>query len=353
MTFLADPDVHEALISLALLLGSYFAARFVSFLLGLLLARATRRTATTLDDQLLSALKRPITYLLFLAGAWGAIHRLPAPAGFIHRLDVALFVGGVSLVTLALMRAYAILLAWYTSAARLADGDGLASEFGPLLKRLGQVFLAVVAAIAILQQIGVNVASLVVSLGVGSLAVGLAAQDTLANMFAGFALMLDRPFRIGDRIQLARGEIGDVEAVGMRATRIRTLDETLLVVPNSTLVKERLVNLSRPTRAITTRLELGVAYGSDLALVRKVMEQAALAVPYVDVGRPPLVLVTKFGDFAITCRLAFHAKDYAEQGLALSAVHEEIARRFREAGIEIPYPTRRVIQAGARAPDEV
>ena len=74
-----------------------------------------------------------------------------------------------------------------------------------------------------------------VSLGVGSLAVGLAAQDTLANMFAGFTLMLDRPFRVGDRIQLASGEVGDVEAIGMRATRIKTSDETILVVPNSLL----------------------------------------------------------------------------------------------------------------------
>jgi small-conductance mechanosensitive channel len=156
--------------------------------------------------------------------------------------------------------------------------------------------------------------------------------------------MLDRPFRIGDRIQLASGEIGDVEAIGMRATRIRTLDQTLLVVPNGTLVKERLVNQSRPTRAITTRLELGVAYGSDLALVRSAMEQAALAVPYVDPGQPPLVLVTKFGEFSITCRLVFHSRDYAEKDLAVSAVHEEIDRRFREAGIEIPYPTRRVIE---------
>jgi MscS family membrane protein len=353
LSFLGDPRVREALISLAVLLGSYVAARFVSYLLGKLLERTTRRTATDLDDRLLSALKRPITYLLFGGGAWVAVHRLPAPAGVIRRLDAALFVGGVVLVTLALMRAYAILLAWYTAPSRFGEGDGMAAEFGPLLKRIGQIFLAVVAVIAILQRMGVNVASLVVSLGVGSLAVGLAAQDTLANMFAGFALMLDRPFRIGDRIQLASGEVGDVEQVGMRATRIRTVDDTLLVVPNSLLVKERVVNQARPTRAVVSRIELGVAYGSDLPRVRTVLTEAALAVPQVERERPPVVLFTKFADSAITCRLVFFAKDYIEQGLAVSGVYEEIERRFRDAGIAIPYPTRRIIQEGAAAPDEV
>jgi small-conductance mechanosensitive channel len=99
----------------------------------------------------------------------------------------------------------------------------------------------------------VNVSSLVVSLGVGSLAIGLAAQETLSNMFAGFTLMLDRPFQAGERIRLASGEVGDVLAIGMRATRIKTLDETILVVPNNILVRERLVNMSRPALHLTTR----------------------------------------------------------------------------------------------------
>jgi small-conductance mechanosensitive channel len=353
VSLLGDPDAQQGLISLGLLLGAYFAARFVSYLLGLLVERAARQSTTNLDDRLLSALKQPITYLLFIAGAWGALHRLPGPEGLVRRLDAGLFVIGALLVTLALMRTYGILLSWYTSSARFADGSGLAAEFGPMLKRLGQLFLAALAAIAILQRLGVNVMSLVVSLGVGSLAVGLAAQDTLANMFAGFALMLDRPFRIGDRIQLASGDVGDVEQVGMRATRIKTLDETILVVPNSVLVKERLVNQSRPTRAIVTRLEVGVGFDADLAQVRRILTESALALEHVDPQCAPVVLFARFTDYAIVCRLVFWAKDYASQGLALSEAHEQVQRRFREAGVEIACPRRRIIEEGAEASDEV
>jgi small-conductance mechanosensitive channel len=190
----------------------------------------------------------------------------------------------------------------------------------------------------------VDVNSLVVSLGVGSLAVGLAAQDTLANMFAGFTLMLDRPFRIGERIQLASGELGDVETIGIRATRLKTLDDTLLVIPNSVLTKEKVVNLSRPTRALTTRVEVGVAYGSDPEVVKRLLRESAQASPRIDPGREPVVLLQRFGDFSVNYLLIFWVSDYLEQGLCRSEVQEQVYRRLAEAGIEIPFPVRRVIQ---------
>jgi small-conductance mechanosensitive channel len=340
------PRLFEALVSAGILAGSYLAARMLSFLFARVLGRVARRTATTLDDRLVVALERPLTHALVLVGALLAVHRAPLPPAWTQRADAALFVLGVALVTLTLARVYGILLSWYAGRAALGGGDGLAAQFGPLFSKLGRLFIALVGLIAVLQHLGVNVASLVVSLGVGSLAVGLAAQDTLSNMFAGFTLMLDRPFHIGDRIRLATGEVGDVEAIGMRATHIRTLDETILIVPNSLLVRERLVNLTRPGRRITTRIEIGVAYGSDLGLVKRVLAEAVAASQYADHERPPQVLISRFADFTVNYLVVFWARDYVEQGLAQSEVYEEIDRRLREAGIEIPFPTRRIIHEG-------
>ena len=139
----------------------------------------------------------------------------------------------------------------------------------------------------------------------------------------------------------------------MRATRIRTLDDTVLIVPNSVLVKDKLENQSRPTRSITTRIEVGVAYGTDLAKAKKVLAEAALASEHVEANHAPVVLVTRFADFSIDLLLIFWASDYALQGLVRSAVHEEIDRRFRAEGIEIPFPVRRLIQeVAAQAPEE-
>ena len=344
MTLLRDARLHELLISLVILAGSYLGARFVSFLFGKAFAQAAHRSASTLDDRLLAALKRPVTYVLFLAGAHAAISRSPLPPPWSLWLDDVFFVLAVLLFALALVRSYGILLGWYATDSKVASASTLTMEFAPLFSKIGKVVIVMLAAIAILKHFGQDFSSLVVSLGVGSLAVGLAAQDTLANMFAGITLMLDRPFKLGDRIQLATGEIGDVEFVGMRATRIKTVDETVLIVPNSVLVKDRLVNQTRPTRHITTRVDVAVAYGSDLADVRRILAEAARASQYVDKDRPPVVLVTRFADFAVNLRVVFWARDYNDQGLAASEVHEQIYTRLRAAGIEIPFPVRRVLQ---------
>lgn len=342
-----DPRLRELAVSGIILLGSYLGARFLSYVMGRMLSRAARRTAAALDDRLIKALKRPVTYALFLVGAYAALHRLPGQDRWTDRLDDVLYALAVVVVGLALTRAYGILLAWYQTESPRGAGEVLTAEFGPLLSKLGKALIGLLAVIAVLQHFGVNVQSLVVSLGVGSLAVGLAAQDTLANMFAGFTLLLDRPFKIDDRIQLSTGETGDVEAIGIRSSRIRTLDETILVVPNSLLTKERLVNLTRPARQITTRIDVGVAYGSDLGKVKRILVDSALASARVDAERPPVALVTRFGDFGVQWRLVFWARDYLEQGLATSEVHEQIYLRLAEAGIEIPYPTPRLISPAA------
>lgn len=339
-----NPALREAAVSLAILAGSYLAARLLSFLFGKVLARAARRTDTRLDDRLIVAVKRPLTYALFLVGAWAALHRSPLPPAWAGRLDALLFVLGVLLVSLALARALSIFLEWYATESGAAQAGAVGVEFGPLLNKLGRALIGVLAAITILQHLGVNVASLVVSLGVGSLAIGLAAQDTLANLFAGFTLTLDRPFAVGDRIQLATGEVGDVVAIGMRSTRLRTLDETYVIVPNAVLVKDRLVNLTRPTRAMTVRVDVAVAYGSDLDRAKTVLAEAAAACSYLAPDSQPVVVVTALAEFAVNLRVVVVARDYTEAHLAKSQVLEEVVRRLGEAGIQIPYPTRRIIQ---------
>jgi MscS family membrane protein len=338
----AHPALREFLISLALLAAAYVAARVASFLIGLAIDRSAARGV---DQRLLSALKRPITYSLFLFGAWAAVNRMPVSGRVDTLVDGVIFAFGVLLVTLALARAYSILLDWYAARAHPdAASTELAREFNPLFSKVGKVFIALVALSMLLQHFGVNVASLVVSLGVGSLAVGLAAQDTLANMFAGFTILLDRPFRVGDRIQLATGETGDVQSIGMRATVIKTGDETVVIVPNSLLVKERLVNQSRPTRHIVTRAEVAVAFGSDLPRVKEILRRSALSSARVDPDREPVILITRLHESAVNFVVMFWARDYAEQGLARTEVYEAVHDGLTAAGIEIPRPSHRITQ---------
>jgi small-conductance mechanosensitive channel len=160
VTFLADhPALKEFLGSLLWLAAAYVAARIASFLIGLLIERSNERGV---DQRLLSALKRPITYALFLFGAWAAVNRMPVSARVDAVVDGAIFAFGVLLVTLALARAYSILLDWYAARAQPdAASRDLAREFNPLFSKVGKVFIALVALSMLLQHFGVNVASLV------------------------------------------------------------------------------------------------------------------------------------------------------------------------------------------------
>jgi small-conductance mechanosensitive channel len=344
MPFLdTHPGLTAVLGSLGVLVLSYVAARLVAHLLVLILARRGGEGPERPEPRV-RTLEGPVTYGLFLVGAWVAAHRAPLTSGVKDRLDAALFVLAVWIVAVALIRGYWIFLGWYVARPQIPGGSDVAREFNPLFRMAGTLFIAVMAVIAVLHRFDVNVASLVVSLGVGSLAIGLAAQDTLANMFAGFTLMLDRPFRAGDRIQLASGEVGDVEAIGMRATLIKTPEETILVVPNSLLVKERLVNLSRPTRHLVTRVEVAVVFGSDLRRVRQVLTDAARRSARVDPEHEPVVLITRLHESAVNFVVMFWARDYAEQGLARTEVYEAVHDGLTAAGIEVPPPTRRIIQ---------
>jgi small-conductance mechanosensitive channel len=329
----------------ALLAASYVGARLVSWVLGRAVMAAQHRNV---DVRLLQAFKRPLTYALFLVGVHEAIARLPLPPPWDRRTWSPLFVFGALLLTLALSRSFSLVLQWYVSRPhRLVDPEA-AREWQPLFQRAGQVFISLVALIAVLQHFGVNVASLVVSLGVGSLALGLAAQDTLSNMFAGFTLMLDRPFRVGDRIQLATGEVGDVESIGMRSTLIKTADDTLLVVPNSLLVKERLVNLSRPARHLSAKIEVSVPYGTDVERARTILAEAVSRSPHVDPQRPPAVHFTRLGEFAITLQVVFWALDFARLAPARSDAYAAVYGALAEAGIAPPGLGWRLVQDPSR-----
>jgi len=340
---LLNPTLLPWLTSLAILVGSYAGARVVAWLLAHAIARLVQRRPAAVQPHLARALEPTLAYALFLAGALVAIERLPIERPWLGHVEQALLVWAIVLATVALLRGYGLLIQWMTTDSALARAEGLTVEFGPLVSKVGKVFIVLIGTIVVLERLGVNVASLVVSLGVGSLAVGLAAQDTLANMFAGFTLMLDRPFRIGERIQLASGEAGDVEAVGIRATRIRTGDDTILVVPNSVLVKDRLVNWSRPTRSVATRIDVVVAFGSDPARVRRLLVEAALASARCERERPPQAAIERIVETGVRFRLVFWVRDYVEQGAATDEISEALLKGFAEAGVEMAVPLRRLL----------
>jgi len=231
---------------------------------------------------------------------------------------------------------------------RVKDDAGkqrFAKDYLPLLSKvLGTVF-GLVGLIAVLHHFGQDVSSVVAALGIGGLAVSLAAKDTLTNMFAGFAILVDRPFRPGDRIKLATGEIGDVLDVGTRATRVRLLDENMLIVPNNELVNSRVINYNFPSNATRGSLEIDIAYGSDIDQAKAIIKGAIGAQPEI-VGSPS-VFLGAFVESAMRVVASFVIADFADVQAVQDRIRVRVYNDLRQAQVKIATPPRDQIQVGA------
>jgi small-conductance mechanosensitive channel len=162
-------------------------------------------------------------------------------------------------------------------------------------------------------------------------------------MISGFTLMLDRPFRIGDRIQLTSGLWGDVVDIGLRSTKMKTADHTYLIIPNSDLCNSTVVNMAFPDVRAKGKVVIGVGYGSDVEKVKKLLVDTALEIPDVLRDPPPESYFTTFGDHALTMNLFFWVEDYSRVFPVTDKVNTLLLTRLQEQGIQIPYPIRTVL----------
>ncbi len=226
---------------------------------------------------------------------------------------------------------------------RIAESESrLDDQLLPILSGGLKAFILVIIGALILQNSGYNISSLLAGIGLGGLAVALALQPTLANMFAAITLFVDRPFHVGDGVSVA-GVTGSIESIGLRSTRIRTYEGTLVTIPNSAVVNAQIDNLqARPTRR--TNFTIGVTYDTSsekleraVAILRDVMEQH----PGTDTSRAHF---KSYGESALLLDVAHWCQylDYSEYLTCIEEINFEIKRRFKNEGIEMAYPTQTV-----------
>lgn len=229
---------------------------------------------------------------------------------------------------------------------RLADRAGSAEELRDLLVPLVRMALMMIGLLMALDQMGFEVRSLLAGLGIVGLAVGLAAQETIASVFAGFLILWDRPFRIGDTVQVA-GYLGDVTAIGLRSTRIRTLEHREVILPNKDVIQQAIVNHSRyPLMRIAA--PLAIASGADLERAREAL-LAAVRRDFPALREPaPQVVVTALGESGVAMELRVWVTSPQVAEASLFALLEIAKRALDAAQIEISFPRREVRLVGER-----
>jgi small-conductance mechanosensitive channel len=333
----------ETLVALLIIAAFWILAKVLRHVLTTWGPKFTSFTTTDLDDRILLRITPPASLLVVSAGLYLGVKSLPLPEKIHVAASGALFILNIAILTNIAYRSMDELLLWYASRLAEKGNGGIDRQILPLVEKVATIFLVGTALIITLKHFNYDILSLVTALGIGSLAIGMAAKDTLANMISGFTLMIDRPFRIGDRIQLAGGQMGDVQDIGLRSTKIKTLDNQLLIIPNSDLCNNLLTNQAFPDLRAKGRINIGVAYGSDVNQVKQLLVATALEIGDVLTDPPPEAFFTTFGDSALQLSLFFWVADYTRLFPVTDRINTVILTRFSEHGIDIPYPTRAVI----------
>ncbi|RJQ56086.1 MAG: mechanosensitive ion channel family protein [Nitrospiraceae bacterium] len=334
-------DINRVVIPAALALLSaavLFIVRTVAFRL---LHKWAGKTETRIDDIIIGSVKMPSVYWCVAIGLYMGIAVSDLPERYVIYLTRVIHIIIIFSITFATANLSGKLFKDYVHKTALPiPTTGLA--YG-ILKGV----IIVIGFLIILSVLGISITPLITALGVGGLAVALALQDTLANLFAGIHILVEKSVRIGDFVKLETGQEGYIYDITWRTTRVKMLPNNMVIIPNSKLSQSIVTNYYLPEKRMSLLIPVGVSYSSDPGKVERVLvEEAKKAVGDIPglLGDPePFVrFIPGFGDSSLDFTLICQVGEFVDQYLAQHELRKRIFNRFKEEGIEIPFPHRTV-----------
>lgn len=340
-TPLLGNPVWQYLASLIYIVLAFYVAKFLDWLTRVWLRQFTKRTQTSVDDQLLELLNGPVkvvAFVMFLHIGLSIFHWPEQVELWLHKGFTVVLASALTYMALRVTDVFVDI--WRNRTA--GPEKALNEQLFIVIRKGIKAFLLVIAVLVTMQNLGVNVTAAIASLSIGGLAIGLAAQDTLANLFGAVAIFADKPFRVGDRIRLDAVD-GTVETIGMRSTRVRNLDGHLVTIPNKTMGNATITNVTaRPN--IKTEMNLGITYDTPTEKVAR----ASAILEEVYRGHPMTADVwigfNKFNDSALNLYVVhwWNGVDFKTYLAGMQQLNLEIKRRFEAERIEFAYPTQTV-----------
>ena len=330
----------SAILSVSLL----FLVRGIAFRI---LHRWAGKTETDIDDIIIKAFKTPSLYWCVAIGLYIGIAVSDLQAKYIFYISKTIHAIVILSITIAAANLSGRIFSNFIQKSNLPiPATGLA--YG-ILK--GVIF--VLGFLIILSDLGISITPFITALGVGGLAVALALQDTLANLFAGIHILFEKTVRVGDFIRLETGQEGYVDDITWRTTRVRMLPNNIVIIPNSKLAQSIVTNYYLPEKRMSLLIPISVSYSSDPERIEKLLvEEAKKAVGEVQglLGDPePFVrFIPGFGESSLDFTLICQVKEFVDQYLVQHELRKRIFKRFGDEGIEIPFPQRTVHLKGEK-----
>jgi len=353
-TLLLDIPATRWLASLLILFVTIAGRQWVLAFFDKLTRTIAARTATKLDNVLLEAAERPAGWLLYTIGILATLHMLNPPEDIFPLMPLVDHIGRILTLGLGawfLWRLIDGLSANFSARAAQTDSS-LDDQLVPFITKTLKIFIAITAVLVVAQNMGYSISGLIASLGIGGIAVAMAARDTIANIFGSVMILIDRPFTIGDWIKAGDFE-GVVEEIGFRSTRIRTFEQTLVNVPNSLLANMVIDNIdARSKRRI--KMRIGLTYDTS----REKMQQAIEGIETILAQHPgvdqqfKLVKFDEFADSSLSIFLYYFSasKDWSEYLQVRQEVNIQIMQLLESLQLDFAFPSRSIYMHPAEHP---
>ncbi len=341
-TFLGNSIAHW-LIALAWGVGGVIVARILYKIIGSIARKITAKTRSNLDNLIVDKLEEPLVLALTIIALRTGYGQL----SFGEEVD--------TFVDTSMKVAYALNLTW--GIARLVDAlilnffvpftlkkeSAMMDQFGPILRKGLRSGIWIFGLIMALNNAGYDVGALIAGVGIGGLALAMAAKDFVSNMFGGITVFVDQPFKVGDRIQIS-GYDGTIEEIGLRSTRLRTLAGRIVIIPNFKFTDTFLENVTNePSRKAS--LTLGLTYDTSPEQVEEAIGilKAIIAERAETLEQEPTIWFDSFGDFSLNVKLVYYIKKEGHWAYSPGEVNLEILKRFNAAGLDFAFPTQTLL----------
>jgi len=334
--------IAEWLVALLIIIGSFIIAKALFWVSSNILKKFTKKTKTQLDDIIVDKVEEPVIMAVLLGGFWFGLHYLTLSDGFANFLDKAFYVAITFDVSWLVVRLVdAVIVEYLTPLVKKTDAN-LDDQLLPIIRKSLKAVIWIVAVVVGLNNAGYDVGALIAGLGLGGLAFAMAAKDSVANLFGGVTVFMDKPFKIGDRIQID-GYDGNIVDMGLRSTKLKTLAGRLVTIPNKNFTEKYIENVtSEPNRKMS--LTLGLTYDMTHEDIKKGIDILKDIDKKNKYTKDECVAVFEtFGDFSLNITYIYYITRGEDIWAAINDTNFEILKRFNEAKLDFAFPTQTII----------
>jgi len=329
--------------SAGMLVASLVIATIVLAVLKVITGQIAKRTKTQFDDKLVESTQKPAFRLIIIGGLYLAVLNLALGTAMFDVMLKAILTLAYITVILFVVNVLDIIVKYGLRDLAKKTDSAMDDEIIPIFHKAAVIVTWAFGLVIILGSWGLDIAPFLAGLGIAGLAVSFALQTTLSNIIAGVALIMDKTFRVGDKVQLESGELGTIHEISLRSTRLRTYDNEVVIIPNDTLAKGRIKNYTQPDLKVRVVVPFGVEYGNKPEKIIKLVESAVKKDMKGLLKEPaPDVVFTEMADFSINFQLRFWVANYGDAyGKKLEAT-DLIYNTLGKSKVEIPFPTRTI-----------